>query len=276
MTGLLRDWAEQAGEKRMAIKIEGSRPVAGPLGVTQVRTVGGVARAEPASAASTTKSVEDTILILGIPDAELTPRVRAAISKLMGEVIELKKELEKNKRRLDELEALADEDTLLPVLNRRAFVRELMRTKSLLERHGQKASLIYIDMNNFKEINDAYGHAAGDDALRHVGKVVKASVRSTDSVGRLGGDEFGVILTRATLDQAKTRAEAIAKTIVETPFEVNGKAIKLSIAYGVCEITASGDIEAELSSADRAMYEQKRAGNDKSADTKTVAVKPGK
>ncbi|MFZ1989547.1 MAG: GGDEF domain-containing protein [Alphaproteobacteria bacterium] len=257
----------------MAIKIEGSRPVAGPLGVTQVRAAGGVARAEPTSAVPAAKSVEDTVLILGIPDAELTPRVRAAISKLMGEVIELKKELEKNKRRLDELEALADEDTLLPVLNRRAFVRELMRTKSLLERHGQKACLIYIDMNNFKEINDAYGHAAGDDALRHVGKVVKASVRATDSVGRLGGDEFGVILTRATLDQAKMRAEAIAKTIVETPFEVGGKNIPLSIAYGVCEITVDGDIEAELHSADRAMYEHKRGSSDKPADKPD---KPGK
>ncbi len=250
----------------MAIKVEGSRPAGAPAGVTQVRAAGGVVRSEPVAPTSQVRSVEDTVQIMGIPDAELTPRVRAAISKLMGEVIELKKELEKNKRRLEELEALADEDTLLPVLNRRAFVRELMRTKAMLERHGQKASLIYIDMNNFKEINDAYGHATGDEALKHVGKTVKANVRATDSVGRLGGDEFGVILVRATLEQAKMRAEAIAKAIVDKPLEVASKSVALSIAYGVCEVTAGGDIEAELHSADRAMYEHKRAANDKPAD----------
>lgn len=248
----------------MAIKVEGSRPASVPSGVTQVRAAGGVVRSEPASPVSQARAVEDSVLIMGIPDAELTPRVRAAITKLMGEVLELKKELEKNKRRLEELEVLADEDTLLPVHNRRAFVRELMRTKAMLERHGQRASLIYIDMNNFKEINDAYGHATGDEALKHVGKMVKANVRATDTVGRLGGDEFGVILVRATLDQAKMRAEAIAKAIVETPLKVGGKTIGLSIAYGVCEITATGDIEAELSSADRAMYEHKRGSADKS------------
>jgi diguanylate cyclase (GGDEF)-like protein len=260
----------------MAIKIEGSRPAGGPIGVTQVRAAGGVARTEPAAAASGVRSVEDTVLIMGIPDTELTPRVRAAISKLMGEVIELKKELEKSKRRLDELEQLADEDTLMPVLNRRAFVRELTRAKAMLERHGQKACLIYIDMNNFKEINDAYGHATGDEALKHVGKVVKASVRQTDSVGRLGGDEFGVILTRATLEQAQMRAEAIAKSIVEKPLEVGGKNVPLSIAYGVCEITADGDIEAELHSADRAMYEHKRSNGDKAVAPDKTAQKQGK
>jgi len=252
----------------MAIKVEGSRPASAPRGVTQVRAAGGVVRSEPTAPVSQVRAVEDNVQIMGIPDAELTPRVRAAISKLMGEVIELKKELEKNKRRLDELEALVDEDTLLPVLNRRAFVRELTRTKAMLERHGQRASLIYIDMNNFKEINDTHGHAVGDEALKHVGKMVKTSVRATDSVGRLGGDEFGVILVRATLDQAKMRAEAIAKSIVDTPLEVGGKNIGLSIAYGVCEITATGDLESELSSADRAMYEHKRAGNGEKSERK--------
>lgn len=195
---------------------------------------------------------------MGIPDAELTPRVKAAIGKLMAEVFELRRELELTKRRLDELELLADEDSLLPVLNRRAFVRELTRTKNMLERYGQKASLIYIDMNNFKEINDAHGHAAGDEALKQVGTVLKNSVRSTDTVGRLGGDEFGVILTRATREQAQMRAEAISTSIMAAPLDYNGHKIKLSIAYGVCEVTATGDIEAELSSADRAMYEHKK------------------
>ena len=246
----------------MAIKVDGPGSVGGARPVTSVRRAPGAARAE---AVSPTRPVEDTILVMGIPEPELTPRVRAAITKLMDEVFELKRELEVTKRRLDELELLADEDTLMPVLNRRAFVRELTRTKNMLERYGQKASLIYIDMNNFKDINDAHGHSMGDEALKHVAKVLKGSVRSTDTIGRLGGDEFGVILMRATREQAQMRAEAIAKSIVETPLEVEGRRLKLSIAYGVCEVTAGGDIETELHSADRAMYEHKRGNGDKPA-----------
>ena len=247
----------------MAMKVDGPRSVGATRGIAAARPAG-LSNVQPISAP---RAIEDTVLVMGIPEAELTPRVKAAIGKLMEEVFALKRELEGTKRRLDELELLADEDTLMPVLNRRAFVRELTRTKSMLERYGQKASLIYIDMNNFKEINDAHGHAVGDEALKHIAKLLKASVRSTDTVGRLGGDEFGVILMRATREQAQMRAEAIAKSIIATPLVVNGKTIPLSIAYGVCEVTASGDIEHELHSADRAMYEHKKNNGDKPAKT---------
>jgi diguanylate cyclase (GGDEF)-like protein len=239
----------------MATKVGEAGPLGGARPVSSVRRAG---TAQSTQSVAPVRAPEDSILVMGIPEPELTPRVKAAITKLMDEVFALRRELEMTKRRLDELELLADEDTLMPVLNRRAFVRELTRTKNMLERYGQKASLIYIDMNNFKDINDAHGHAVGDEALKHVATLLKGSVRSTDTVGRLGGDEFGVILTRATREQAQMRAEAIAKSIVEKPLNVGGRKITLSIAYGVCEVTASGDIEAELHSADRAMYEHKK------------------
>jgi diguanylate cyclase (GGDEF)-like protein len=239
----------------MAMKVDGSRPAA-TRAVGATRTASATSSAQPVQAA---RAPADNIQIMGIPEAELTPRVRTAITKLMEEVAQLRRELDGTKRRLDELETMADEDPLMPVLNRRAFVRELTRTKNMLERYGQKASLIYIDMNNFKEINDAHGHAVGDEALKHVAELLKGSVRSTDTVGRLGGDEFGVILTRATCDQARTRAESIAKSLEASVLEAGGHKIKLSIAFGVCEVTAEGDIEHELHSADRAMYEHKRS-----------------
>ncbi len=232
------------------MKIEGTRP-AGPLTT---------AYASPASraAAESTQFSSDEILVLGIPEAEQTPRVKAAIGRLIDEVIALRRELESAKRRLDELETLADEDPLVAVLNRRAFVRELTRAKGVLERYGTKASLIYIDLNNFKEINDRHGHAAGDAALVQVADSIRKSVRGTDIIGRLGGDEFGVILVRATRAQAQARAAAISQSIESRPCEHNGRSFALSIAYGVYEIAASGDVESALAGADKAMYEHKR------------------
>ena len=235
------------------MKIEGTRPAAPASPASSAYAASPAAHAPPPRLVST-----DEILVLGIPEAEQTPRVKAAVARLIDEVIALRRELESAKRRLDELETLADEDPLVAVLNRRAFVRELTRAKGVLERYGTKASLIYIDLNNFKEINDRYGHAAGDAALVQVAESIRKSVRGTDIIGRLGGDEFGVILIRATRDQAQMRALAIAKSIEAKPCEHEGRSFALSIAYGVYEIAASGDVESALAGADRAMYEHKR------------------
>ena len=83
---------------------------------------------------------------------------------------------------------------MLPLLNRRAFVRELTRYISFAGRYNTPASLIYFDLNHLKKTNDTLGHAAGDAVLAHFTEVLTAHVRDSDSVGRLGGDEFGVLL----------------------------------------------------------------------------------
>lgn len=237
------------------MKVEGPRSAGAVTGVGPVRPAAGAA---PASAPAAARSIEDQILVLGIPETEQTPRVKAAITRLIDEMMVLRRELDQAKRRVDELETLADEDPLVSVFNRRAFIRELTRAKAVLERYGTKASLVYIDLNNFKEINDRLGHAAGDAALKQVGDILKKNVRATDIIARLGGDEFGVILMRATRSQAQLRAEALAKSIESKPCIHAGAKIPISIAYGVYEITPDGDLETVLAGADRAMYQHKR------------------
>jgi diguanylate cyclase (GGDEF)-like protein len=243
------------------MKIERPRP-SGPVRPASPAARPAAANAQAPAPAQPARGVADEILVLGIPEAEQTPRVKAAIARLIEEVVALRRELDFAKRRLDELEALADEDPLVAVLNRRAFVRELTRAKGILERYGTKACLMYIDLNNFREINDVHGHAGGDAALRQVAELIRNSVRGTDIIGRLGGDEFGVILTRAARAQAQLRAEAIARAIESKPCEHQGKKFKLSIAYGVYEIASGGDVEAALAGADKAMYEHKRGKAD--------------
>src|SRR5476649_2197639 len=180
---------------------------------SSTRPVGSVARAayarriEAAGGADGVDTVMPAASVLGIPEAEFTPKVRDAIMGLMGEVDALRRELTATRTRLDEVEKTADQDGMLPLLNRRAFVRELTRYIAFTGRYNTPASLIYFDLNHLKKTNDTYGHAAGDAVLGHFADVLQAQVRDSDSVGRLGGDECGVLLPHARQDEALKKAD---------------------------------------------------------------------
>lgn len=199
-----------------------------------------------------------TAHVLGIPQSEYTPKVRAALSTLMSEVDSLRCELQAMRERLEVAEKSADQDQLLPVLNRRAFVRQLTRHISLADRYGTPSSLIYFDLNNFKLVNDAHGHAGGDEALRQFAGVLVANVRETDIVGRLGGDEFAVLLSHADQTQAHRKADQLAEQVRTTPAVWNGKPIPLSFAYGAFELNADDNPETAMARADEAMYRHKK------------------
>ncbi len=191
--------------------------------------------------------------------AQLTPAVRAAIAGLMGEVAQLRDELRRARARIGHLEHLADEDTLTPIANRRAFVRELARMISFAKRYKTPASVIFFDVNGLKKINDAHGHMAGDAALVHVARVLADNIRDSDFVGRLAGDEFGVILVQADQEQAEIKAETLAAAVRDTPVEFRGSRFAMAVSYGVHCFRKGEDAVGALDAADRAMYRQKRA-----------------
>jgi diguanylate cyclase (GGDEF)-like protein len=209
----------------------------------------------PAPAAETLAAAS----VLGIPEAEFTPKVREAIMGLMTEVDSLRRELSETRKRLDEVEKTADQDVLLPLLNRRAFVRELTRYIAFTGRYNTPASLIYFDLNHMKQVNDTYGHAAGDTVLAHFAEVLLAHVRDSDSVGRLGGDEFGVLLSHANQEQALKKADILAEALRTKPAVWNGKDINVSFAYGAFELKAGDNADIAMARADEAMYMQKKA-----------------
>ena len=189
-------------------------------GVAAAGPAGSVARSEAASAALAPAPVRrtgDTASIMGVPEAELTPNVQRALLTLMGEVDQLRRETEALRAKVRDLESLADRDVLLPVLNRRAFLREVSKALSLAERHDAPSALVYFDLNGFKAINDTYGHAAGDEALKVVADTLSSKLRDTDAVGRLGGDEFGVVLVLTAVEAAERKAEELADAIAEAP-----------------------------------------------------------
>ena len=244
------------------MKIGNSRPVGG---TTRLGGVGSARAAGTATSVSTASPIQDTTSILGIPEAEFTPRVRAAIVTLLQEVDSLRQELEQTKSRMRKLEKLADEDALVPVANRRAFVRELSRMLSFAQRYDAKVSVLYFDINDMKHINDTFGHPAGDAAIAHGASVLADSVRESDIVGRLGGDEFGVILANADEEAARQKAEQLAHTFATHPLDFKGRRITVDVTYGAYALTGDDDAHAMIEQADRAMYARKGREDAKSS-----------
>ncbi|HSM96833.1 MAG TPA: GGDEF domain-containing protein [Rhizomicrobium sp.] len=205
------------------------------------------------------RPVAASATVLGIPDDEFTPRVRDAVMSLMGEVEAMRQELNKTRARLNEMEKVADRDHLLPILNRRAFVRELTRSISFAVRYGTPASLLYFDLDGFKQVNDSHGHAAGDAVLEHFAEVLSGNVRDTDVVGRLGGDEFGVILSHANQAQAQAKAQSLADTLQDAPAGWQNRKIPIAFSYGAFELSSSDSADLAIARADEAMYAHKRS-----------------
>lgn len=236
----------------------GVRPVAN----REVKSVGEAGSSPPARANG------DLASVTGIPEAELTPKVRAAIMTLTRELERLGRELEHSRSRIVDLERLADQDSLVCAANGRAFARELSRMMSFAERYGTPGSVLYFDINGLKRINDSFGHAAGDAAIRHVASALTRNVRESDFVGRLGGDEFGVILSNTGERAANDKAASLAAGIEARPFEWQGRRLALTVAYGVYAFKGGDDVAKALVEADRDMYARK-------LDAKATGWHPG-
>lgn len=185
---------------------------------------------------------------------DLPPEARSAVSQLMQELDRVKDELLAAQKLVVELEHRADEDALLPVLNRRGFDRELERTLAYVARHGTDVCLIYIDLDDFKAVNDQHGHAAGDAALMHLTDILLANVRRSDVVARLGGDEFAILLHRADEEAAQLKADQLRKALTSSGLVFEGKEIPLSLTAGVTKLQPGDESKTAMGRADKLMY----------------------
>ncbi|WP_417319864.1 GGDEF domain-containing protein [Emcibacter sp.] len=188
----------------------------------------------------------------------MTERVHRAIMTLMSEVESMRQELELAHRKISELERLADQDSLINISNRRAFVREMTRMIAYSERYGINSSLIYLDLNDLKVINDTYGHAAGDAALVFLADNMVKCLRDSDIIGRLGGDEFGIILPKASENDAKKKAAFIVEKITKKPLMWEEHEIPLKVAFGVYSLKSGESPDQALDEADKKMYAHKQ------------------
>ena len=178
-----------------------------------------------------------------------------------------------DRRREAQLRHLAEHDSLTGLFNRRRFGEELDRVVATVRRFGEQAALLVIDLDHFKYVNDTHGHAAGDALLVTVARVLSARLRDTDVLGRLGGDEFGVLLPHTSEEGAATLAEALQQALrAEAQIDVPGRTVRAAASIGVSLIRAGDDADADrlLAQADIAMYEAKETGRDR-----VVAVEAG-
>ncbi len=190
-----------------------------------------------------TRPPADEVSVMGIPEPELTPRVHAAIVELMEELESLRRTLGRAQKRINYLERLADQDILVPVANRDGFIRELARIVSFSERYGEPNSLLLLDVFGMRRINNQHGYVAGDEALRHVAGILLDQTRASDLVGRLGGDEFGVILSRTNAAGAAIKAQGLAESIRGEPvsFEPSGFFVEVQVGTASFETGKSAN-----------------------------------
>lgn len=166
-------------------------------------------------------------------------------------------------QRIADLERQAMSDPLTGLLNRRGIERALNGALSAARRYGEQGVVLSIDLDGFKFVNDSYGHAAGDKVLRQVARALSENTRETDSVGRIGGDEFVVILTRVPHDLGIARAHLLAEQVNSTMVNIEGRAILLRASVGVQPYGSEDDGTSLLNRADQAMYRNKRMRSDR-------------
>jgi len=169
-----------------------------------------------------------------------------------------------------ELELLSHSDPLTNVFNRRRFDEALEAQLAHARRYGRGGALLIADLDRFKQINDELGHAAGDEALRAVARVLAANLRQSDVLGRdpgglvarMGGDEFALLLPEVDAARAEAVAERLVETIAAEPLEIDGREVQLSVSVGAATFDENCCPSAKdlLAAADRAMYVVKAAG----------------
>jgi diguanylate cyclase (GGDEF)-like protein len=194
---------------------------------------------------------------MGLPQERLSEEF-PPLASLLAENERLKRELAVVRARVSDLEARADVDPLLDVLNRRGFGRELKRALAHIKRYGTEAALMFVDLDGFKGVNDRYGHGAGDALLKAVARELVGHVRASDVVGRLGGDEFGILIWHAGEEQALAKARELESLIARVVI-IHGKArIEAAASVGMALLVADTTPEDMIGAADHAMYARKQ------------------
>lgn len=190
--------------------------------------------------------------------------IRGADGKV-SKVVVVSRDITEQKRLEAELREMAATDTLTGLPNRRHFLAQLEQELARVSRVKTYCTcVLMIDVDHFKQVNDTFGHATGDNILRHIAALMRQELRKVDTLGRIGGEEFAVILPSAALPAAKVFAERLRKKVAGTPMVQESGAVPITVSIGVTEMKA-GDASAAdaLIRADRALYHAKECGRNK-------------
>src|ERR1700688_1732574 len=185
------------------------------------------------------------------------PRLSGAPDDAKPAVRRLRTQLAQAQARIEELQASADTDFLLGIPNRRGFERELNRSIAYIKRYHASGALIVLDVDRLKPINDAFGHAAGDQVLKAIVAALSRQIRSSDVIGRLGGDEFALLLWNLSETDARAKAAALEQAVDGLSFTFRGRTGKTGASAGVAILGPQAEAGRALEEADSAMYVRK-------------------
>jgi diguanylate cyclase (GGDEF)-like protein len=167
-------------------------------------------------------------------------------------------------RMFGELTDQAERDSLTGLANRRVLDERLEEELDRSRRYGTHLALILVDIDNFKSVNDRFGHQCGDEVLRAVAPVLSGSLRELDLAGRFGGEEFALVLPGTAAVSARRIAEQIRRALAKvTVVGPGGELVSVTASFGAAEFPANASVASLIEAADRALYQAKRDGRDR-------------
>jgi diguanylate cyclase len=180
--------------------------------------------------------------------------------KLSNQIIQMEQETEKLQQNLVENRKNLLYDTLTGVHNRLAYNEQIVQELARWNRYGTTFSYAILDIDHFKKVNDTYGHNAGDKALRLIAQLMQKQIRKSDTLFRIGGEEFVLLLTNTSAAQAEPLIKKLRKCVADSDFHFKQKRVVLTLSAGITESTAEDDIQSMYERADAALYRAKDAG----------------
>jgi diguanylate cyclase (GGDEF)-like protein len=213
--------------------------------------------------------------------ASVAAKERDYENELLDQIISLNTELGAAQGALakanEELRRVAETDPLTEVPNRRKACYDIEKLLALARRQQETICFAILDLDNFKSINDTYGHSAGDNVLRSFGKFLSKSVRTEDVVGRWGGEEFVVVLYGCSVADAVTRLERLRERFIQERFSSEAGAFQVTFSGGVAAFPRAGTLlEGVYEAADRALYEAKKLGRNRITADQGSGSEPGR
>ena len=196
-----------------------------------------------------------------IAQAEKKPlSLSAQLKDLLGKVEQFEQEAQNTSQKLNQQRYKAETDSLTGLPNREAYEQRLQMELARWQRYNNPLSLAVLDIDHFKKINDTYGHQAGDRVLKLIAQTLRRSLRSTDFIGRYGGEEFVVLLPETDREQADVVLNKIRTTVAKTPFHFRKQPVQITLSIGYSEFKDTDSDAVVFSRADKALYQAKNNG----------------
>ncbi len=209
------------------------------------------------------QTIRDLLLQETLSFKEHTGRMISDVRLANKRVETANLKIEKLKKQMEKIKQEIIIDPLTKIYNRRAFDDKIKQEFASFRRYGSKTSLIIIDIDHFKKVNDTYGHRTGDGVLRVVAGILKKEIRDIDILARYGGEEFAVILPHTELSPALEVAERLRQKVSESRFAYKGEPFSITASFGVGELRDGDTLDGYIRRVDAALYEAKKAGRNR-------------